>query len=343
MVKTTYSIKQFDCETCSEGTWDHFFKHWQPFYKDAYPHNRVPERDLQIKRMSSKDPYTDHHRWLLFNDDNRCIGYWYLGYVTKESPTYETNKHIAEFFLSLDKEYRQKGIGTEIIQKSIDYAKAQNRSIIQCWAGTEAGKISCERWGFILKNEHIGNKLNLAEVDWDLMKNWTEEGKRKAKKVVIEQFSIVPEKDIEEFTRLYTETINQAPWDGEGQDNVTPKRRRHDEQEYIKKGYDWITLITREENGVISGLTEIFYNPLEPEVIAQELTGVNEQYRGRSLGKWLKAEMLFYVRDKYPKIEYISTSNADTNASMLSINTRLGFKRVSAWYVMELNIKSDKH
>ena len=36
--------------------------------------------------------------------------------------------------------------------------------------------------------------------------------------------------------------------------------------------------------------------------------------------------MLLYVREKYPEVNIITTGNATTNAPMLSINNRLGFK-----------------
>lgn len=64
----------------------------------------------------------------------------------------------------------------------------------------------------------------------------------------------------------------------------------------------------------------------EPHKVLQSLTGVGEAFRGRGLGKWLKADMLLHVRDRYPEVRCIVTGNADVNAPMLSINTRMGFK-----------------
>jgi mycothiol synthase len=64
-----------------------------------------------------------------------------------------------------------------------------------------------------------------------------------------------------------------------------------------------------------------------PYRVEQGLTGVRDEHRGRGLGKWLKAETMFFVRDELPEVRYINTGNADTNAAMVSINERMGFKR----------------
>jgi len=48
----------------------------------------------------------------------------------------------------------------------------------------------------------------------------------------------------------------------------------------------------------------------------------------RGLGKLLKTEMLYLVREKMPKVIVIHTGNSKVNAPMLSINARMGFRTV---------------
>jgi GNAT superfamily N-acetyltransferase len=133
--------------------------------------------------------------------------------------------------------------------------------------------------------------------------------------------------------------MNQAPEeDLPGKIKVTPERRRIDEKNYTEKGYIWVTIISRESSGAISGLTEIFYHPDNPHFIEQELTGVKKKYRGRGLGKWLKSEMLFYIKKRFPDIEFITTGNNDANEAMLSINDRMGYKRYKSEIFFEFDI-----
>ena len=74
-------------------------------------------------------------------------------------------------------------------------------------------------------------------------------------------------------------------------------------------------------------MTEIRYNRNDrPERVEQGLTGILKEFRGKGLGKWLKAQMILYVKENYSEVTYITTGNAEHNAPMMSINNRLGFK-----------------
>ncbi|MHA1220469.1 MAG: hypothetical protein ACTSQB_01915, partial [Candidatus Heimdallarchaeota archaeon] len=56
------------------------------------------------------------------------------------------------------------------------------------------------------------------------------------------------------------------------------------------------------------------------------------------LGKWLKAEMLYYITKHFPEAEYITTENNIVNKSMVSINTRMGFQLYKAQKIFKFNI-----
>ncbi len=106
-----------------------------------------------------------------------------------------------------------------------------------------------------------------------------------------------------------------------------PETFRDREARNADIGGTWITAVTTEADGDISGMTEMTHQPDRKTFIQQGLTGVKEKYRGRGLGKWLKAAMLLRVRKEFPQVKVISTGNATMNEAMLSINRRLGFRR----------------
>ena len=92
-------------------------------------------------------------------------------------------------------------------------------------------------------------------------------------------------------------------------------------------------MISRELDDRISGLTDIMYNHEEPHKLKQYFTGVSARYRRRGLAKRLKAEMLIAIKDKFPYIEYITTSTARTNRPMRAINKQLGFQRTMTCFI----------
>jgi RimJ/RimL family protein N-acetyltransferase len=92
-------------------------------------------------------------------------------------------------------------------------------------------------------------------------------------------------------------------------------------------------MISREHYGQISGLTDIMFNPEEPHRVNQYFTGILVKYRKRGLAKRLKAEMLAAIKDKFPEVEYITTSTARSNRPMRAINKDLGFQPIKTCFM----------
>ena len=68
----------------------------------------------------------------------------------------------------------------------------------------------------------------------------------------------------------------------------------------------------------------------------QQLTAVARPWRGRGVGRALKAAMLRQLNETHPEATVIGTNNAEVNTPILSINARIGFK--AAW--RNVDIKS---
>jgi len=174
----------------------------------------------------------------------------------------------------------------------------------------------------------VENRLDLTKLDWDMVDQWAAEGPIRSSETKLEFFQDCPDDIIEEYCRIYSEVGNQAPRENldVGDFVITPDLRRTIEKHQKEVGLTWLTAITREPNSDISGLTEVMYHPSKDPLITQNLTGVSDKYRGKGKGKWLKAIMLQEVRKRFPTVTTVVTGNATTNAPMLSINERLGFK-----------------
>ncbi len=324
-----YRIEQLNLKVASDELWDDFLTHHQRIHHENNPEDPVLSKSIMKAQNSVDDPYQQLFRWMirLNSPSNEYIGYASVFIHDEKSPEYDSNEHIARANISVAKEYRNRGLAFELLKIIIPKIKELNKEIIQSWVTHETGKTFSKYIGGEICYRGCENRLKFKEINWKKMRNWIEDGNARTTGVTIEIFNDASEKDIDEYCSVFTETLNQAPVeDAEGEENITPEIRRFQEKSNKDSGYIWTTMITREASGKISGLTEILYNPQRKHVVHQELTGVREEYRGRGLGKWLKAKMRFFIKENYPHIDHIATGNAISNAPMLAINTGMGYK-----------------
>lgn len=319
----------FNPITASTNLWNLYFAFYFKYLKERDPNDPLPSQK-RIKNIFLKEnPYWEDYEWLVFSDTSKSkiIGSGNLSCTSEESPAYEKNKRSARIQVVIDSEYRRKGIGSNLFQMLIEEAEKIGKTTFVSAAASDSGREFCKKFGGKIITESKESRLYLEKVDWKAIDRWRTEGANRNPKVTIEQFEEIPNKDFEEFCALCTEVSNLEPSEDEYQVVITPESRRKEEQLYRELGLTQITMITQEPNGKMSGLTEVSTAEKDqPECVYQGLTGVKKEYQGRGLGKWLKAEMLDYIKERFPKATYVMTENTIVNAPMLSINERLGSK-----------------
>ncbi len=77
------------------------------------------------------------------------------------------------------------------------------------------------------------------------------------------------------------------------------------------------------------GLSSVRRLDKEPRGLFQALTGVRREYRGKGIAFAMKLKVIEYAQKN--GFESIKTENDTTNAPMLAINAKLGFKRQVGW------------
>jgi GNAT superfamily N-acetyltransferase len=189
------------------------------------------------------------------------------------------------------------------------------------WLGAEARLTSAE------------NRLKFADVDWKMVQRWIDEGRRRSPKTKLEIYEgHLPEEMLEEFAPQLTNLLKTIPFEDLdiGEILVTPDHMRDWYARMDLENELQYTVLTREPDGAISSMTDTTWAPFRRTVVEQRFTGVRPDARGRGLGKWIKAAMLELLRQRHPEIESVVTENAGSNAPMLAINKKLGFKQYRA-------------
>jgi len=239
-------------------------------------------------------------------------------------------------------------MAASLLKPLMETAKQLEKTTIVAEADNPLGLEFCRRLRGEPVHEEVQFRLYMEDVDWQLVDQWLRRGRTKHHDIRTEFFSECPEDDIEEFCRVYTEIINQRPTGEIEQELITtPESRRIEERNLKRRGIEWYTIITREHDGHISGLTDIMYNPEELHRVNQYFTGVLAKYRRRGLAKRLKAEMLAIIKNRFPDAEYVTTSTARTNRAMRAINKELGFQSTKTvfmfrWLLQNLAQRTDR-
>ena len=255
----------------------------------------------------------------------------------------EENQHLAQFDVTVLPEYRRQGMGRQFLALIAAAAQQENRRLLI--ANTvdriPGGEAFMARMGAQQGLVAHTNQLRIADLNLSLLADWLVQGQRHLAEFELGFWNgAYPEDNLQQVADLY-ELVNQQPLgDLEIEDeHTTPARLRQMENNLFATGNQrWTFYLVQRATGQFAGYTEASWHPNRPQLLMQMMTGVFPQFRSQGLGRWLKAAMFDKVLREHPQVTFVRTTNADSNAAMLKINTELGFKPyfASAFWQVEL-------
>lgn len=344
MATRQISLIEFKPKDLTRPEWDRYH-----IYRRIRHEERRPEDPLwpddEVEEMMKRDHPHYISRYFGALDGDDLVSTFYAGVVKPEAPEYETNKHLIWADFGVLKDRRRQGIGTDWLRKLAALAQEYDRRVLTFGTEEDDGRAFLKSIGAEMKLAGAENRLDFEEVDWDMVRTWVAEGEKKSPDTELVFYEgRVPEEAVEELCKAMTEFLNTMPFDDldHGDIVMTPEDVKDMYERYDVLKAEHHTYLTREPEGTISGITDIAYFPSQPDRVSQQFTGVDTGQRGRGLGKWLKAAMLEYVRERYPEVRWVVTGNANSNAAMLAINHRLGFKEHKAAESFQMSLDSLK-
>jgi GNAT superfamily N-acetyltransferase len=311
---------------------DDFWKRYHAFrrlrQKETRPDDPVrsdADAEALVKRP---DPFQLVDRFEVSHDGVMLS--WFTGYtVSTSSPEYTSKKHLYEADFYVVRDHRRRGIGASWLPVVLDLMDRHGRTTVGFWAEEESGHEFLKWVGAEARLSSIESRLKLSEVDWTMLERWVVEGASRSPQTRLEIFDgHLPEAMWPDYAPQLSAMLNTIPFEAldHGEIVITPERMHEWYARLDLSGEVQHTVMTREPEGVISGITDTTWAPYRPALIHQQFTGVRPDARGRGLGKWIKAAMLLHLRELYPDAEWVITDNAGSNAPMLKINRALGFK-----------------
>lgn len=282
----------------------------------------------------------------LIRDEEKLIGLFFFYFYNEQAPAYKTNEKLVMFQIEMLKEYRRRGVGTQAIRNLIEICEKKNKFVFIAMSKIPETNNFFDAIGAKIAQKHVENKLKLSEIDWKMIDQWLVEGQQiNPKTKILTLKGSIPDEYIDNFMKTFNETANLQPKDDLeiGDMTMTKEDYKKIEKSEEKGNIITLTIMTVEENGEVSGLTQLRRIPGREKLLSQNLTGVPIKYRGRKLGKWVKAAMLKYVKENYPDTEAITTGNAESNDAMLHINKKLGFKKYKEEVLAQVTLEQLKN
>lgn len=327
----TVEFVPFDPQKASPEEWGRFHAFRRLRHRETDPEDPVPQDRRVEALMKRQDPQWVVRRLCMMDPEapEAYVGSVYVEVAKEGTPSWEDNRDNAWVDVELVEGYRRRGHGRALLQKAVELVKSQGRAVMMGGSSEADGKAFLEAIGAPVGLRGRESRLRLEDVDWSMVEEWAAEGPGRSPDSRLEMHTNLLSPDfLEEYCAIMTEVFNQMPR-GEmaiGDEIFTPDSAKEHDGGIVRAGGTKLTALSREADGTLSGLTEMGYFPDQAAFAHQFMTGVRASFRGRGLGKWLKAAMLLRIREEFPPVKVIITRNATSNAPMLAINERMGFR-----------------
>lgn len=247
-----------------------------------------------------------------------------------------TNTDTAWVMPFVEPQLRRRGIGSALMEALVDGVRREGRHELEGettmpFTERDGGPTLAfaEKHGFRVANMEIQRRLPLP-VDTELLDTLTREAApHHADYQIVTVEGLLPEELQESYCRLSNQLITEAPsgdfeWE---QESLTPAGYREQvRKQFAVERRRYTTVAVRDGEAV--AMTDLLLSK-GTDRAQQWYTLVDRAHRGHRLGTAVKVANLRRMQEENPDRVDVVTSNAETNATMVDINDRLGFEAVA--------------
>lgn len=247
-----------------------------------------------------------------------------------------TNTRSAYLLVFVEPELRRRGIGGTLLEGLVTEARSRSRTQLEGEAALHFEERDdgptlrfARKHGFRIANMEIMRLLPLP-VEPALLDKIADESAPHHEDYSVETYvGLLPEPLQESYADLSNLLGVEAPsgefdWEAE---SMTPARYREQIRKAESVGRRRYTTVAVRDGRVVA-LTDLMLSRGETRV-QQWATIVERAHRGHRLGNAVKVANLRVTQSENPERVDVATSNAETNAHMVAINERLGFRAVA--------------
>ncbi|HZU58000.1 MAG TPA: GNAT family N-acetyltransferase [Actinocrinis sp.] len=234
------------------------------------------------------------------------------------------NKHIGVVNVQVLPHMRRQGIGAALVRAALPSLHADGRHVIASQGMREGstGDIWARRHGF-----HPVHRVAVQSLAVNDATNALWQVSAPPEFRSLRWVDSTPDEFVVEYARART-AITDAPTGDQSYTHPTwtvEQVRRHEAAARAIGTKLYVVAAVHEPTGTIAGLTEMEMRVNETDRGHQEDTAVLPAFRGRGLGRYIKAEMMRWLTSEYPALKSVITASAVENSHMIRVNRELGY------------------
>jgi GNAT superfamily N-acetyltransferase len=325
---TSGDLVLFDASNASRAQWDQFHAYRRARHEETWPDDPIISDSETEEDERDPDPHGDHLCWVAVKQDG-IVGSVasYLQY--RDSPGFAERARFLHASGAVLKSWRGRGIGTSLLAQIHGLMLAHAKTILTFSTDEPDGHGFLRHIGASEKTRLFENRLPLQEFDWVAAEQWEAAALASLPGASFVHYG--PRVSVETYSALrpLIEQLSQdVPLDQLEHPPIRLEMREIDEwhRQLDRIGGAEHLIVLRAGDGSPVGLTEVTWDSRVPDRIYQLFTGVRRDKRGAGYARGLKAAMLREIRGCYPSVSTVIAHNGQSNAQMLAINKKLGFK-----------------
>ncbi len=240
------------------------------------------------------------------------------------------NLHLAWLGVVVHPDHRRQGYGSAIIAFLEEEARRIGRTSVGLggWE-SDATRGFAAKHGYDKKHQAINRRQHLADVDRAELDKRYDEALAAATDYVLERRRFpTPDAELDELADMAS-AINDAPTDDlEIEDEVfnAERMKAYEDACAFRRERAYRVVARHLPTGRLAGQTVVVVESERPTNGDQHDTSVVSAHRGHRLGLLLKAEMVRWLAEDEPQLEFIDTWNAESNDHMIGVNEILGYR-----------------
>ena len=318
-------------------------QNWQTYYsliETLHKKYNSPAKNIgwekykeTVLSLCQSDP--NYHRFVIL-DQQAMVGWADFFVRASKTPEQNASIRVDSIYENTPAEFT-KIVAEELLRLmerySINSAHMVSPSqrisaIARSWFSKELNRL--DQYGLVRKH-----------ADTSLMESWLENIPRSNRTLRLKFFSPIPEKHLAVHTKLFVSYINEMPTEQETKKpfQMTVDENKLDMEWRRKNNIHVYTYALFDPNENMIGHSNAIITEADPSNVYQAMTGINREYRGRGLSRWLKASLFFKIGEDFPGNKTMTTDMRAINAPIQKVNTEMGYVLQSSGNEFEISVE----